>query len=112
MRRRAGPDEGDRMDTVGIDIAKAKFDAALLIGGRVRHATFSNTEAGFEQCLSWLAKHRPDPTAPLHACMEATGNWGLELADALYNRAIRVSVVNPARITAFGEGERAFSSRA
>ena len=26
------------MDIVGIDISKAKFDAALLLGERVRHA--------------------------------------------------------------------------
>ncbi len=61
------------MDIIGIDISKAKFDAALLLGERVRHAAFSNTEAGFEQLLAWLSKHRPDPAAALHACMEATG---------------------------------------
>lgn len=95
------------MDIVGIDISKAKFDAALLIGERGRHAAFSNTEAGFEQFLTWLAKHRPDPAEPLHACMEATGNWGLELADALHGSGVRVSVVNPARIKAFGDSELA-----
>ena len=93
------------MDIVGIDISKAKFDVALLIGERARHAAFSNTEAGFEQFLAWLAKHRADPAVPLHACLEATGNWGLELADALHDQGVRVSVVNPARIKAFGESE-------
>ena len=95
------------MDIVGIDISKAKFDAALLLGERIRHAVFSNTEAGFGQFLTWLAKHRPDPTAPLHACMEATGNWGLELADFLHAQSVRVSIVNPARIKAYGESELA-----
>ena len=95
------------MDIVGIDISRAKFDAALLIGSHSRHATFSNTEAGFGQFLAWLAKHRPDPETPLHACLEATGNWGLELADTLHGRGVRVSVVNPARIKAFGESELA-----
>ena len=105
-RREAGrAGEGERMDSVGIDLSKAKFDAALLTAERSRHAAFSNTEAGFEQFLAWLAKHRPDPDAPLHACMEATGNWGLELADALHGHGIRVSVVNPARVKAFGESE-------
>ena len=93
------------MDIVGIDISKAKFDAALLLGERIRHAVFSNAEAGFQQLLVWLAKHRPDPTVPLHACMEATGNWGLELADFLHAQGVRVSVVNPARIKAYGESE-------
>ena len=49
------------MDIVGIDIAKAKFDMALLVGDRVRQAAFANGEAGFQQALAWLAKHRPDP---------------------------------------------------
>ena len=103
------------MDIVGIDISvepggspdKAKFDAALLLGERVRHAVFSNTEAGFQQLLAWFAKHRPDPTVPLHVCMEATGNWGLELADFLHAQGVRVSIVNPARIKAYGESELA-----
>jgi transposase len=95
------------MDIIGIDISRAKFDAALLGGERVRHAAFSNTEAGFEQFLAWLAKHRPDPATPVHACLEATGNWGLDLATFLHGEDIRVSVVNPARIRAFGESELA-----
>jgi len=95
------------MDIVGIDISKAKFDAALLVGERVRHGAFSNTEAGFEQFLAWLARHRPDPAAPLHACMEATGNWGLDLAAFLHGRGVRVSVVNPARVKAYGASELA-----
>ena len=52
------------MDILGIDISKDTFDAALLIGGRVRPAPFPNTETGFEQLLAWLAKHRPDPAVP------------------------------------------------
>jgi transposase len=65
------------MDIVGIDIAKARFDAALLAGERVRPSAFSNTEAGFEQFLAWLMRPRADPSRPLRACLEATGNWGL-----------------------------------
>jgi len=95
------------MDILGIDIAKAKFDAALLIGGRVCHAAFPNTESGFEQLLAWLAKQRPDPAAPVHACMEATGNWGLDLAAFLHAAAVPVSIVNPARIKAYGDSELA-----
>ncbi len=95
------------MDIVGIDISKATFDAPLLLGDRIRHAVFSNTETGFQQLLGWLAKHRPDPGVPLHVCMEATGNWGLELADFLHAEGVRVSVVNPARIKAYGDSELA-----
>jgi len=51
---------GGFTDIPGIDVARTKFDVALLIGNRVLHSTFSNTEAGFEQLLIWLARHRPD----------------------------------------------------
>ncbi len=95
------------MDIVGIDVSKTTFDAALLVGGRVRHAAFSNTEAGFEQVLTWLAKQRPDATTRVHACMEATGNWGLDLATFLHGRGVQVSVVNPARVKAYGDSELA-----
>ena len=57
--------------------------------------------------MAWLAKHRPDPTIPLHVCMEATGNWALELADFLHAQQVRVSIVNPARIKAYGDSELA-----
>jgi len=95
------------MDIIGIDISKAKFDIALLTGERTRHAVFSNTEAGFRQLLAWIVKRRSDPDAPLHACMEATGNWGLDLADFLHGHGVRVSIVNPTRISAFGQSELA-----
>jgi transposase len=39
--------------------------------------------------------------------MEATGNWGLDLADFLHAQGMRVSVVNPARIKAYGASELA-----
>jgi transposase len=95
------------MNIVGIDIAKGKFDAALLVGERVRQAAFINSEAGFQQFLAWLATYRSETGLPLHACLEATGNWGLDLADALHAAGVRVSVVNPARIKAYGASELA-----
>ncbi len=95
------------MNILGIDISKAKFDVALLIKEHTRQAVFSNTEAGFEQLLAWLAKHRPDPDTCLHVCMEATGNYGLDLADFLCSHGLRVSIVNPARIKAFSASELA-----
>lgn len=95
------------MDFLGIDISKRKFDVALLLGDRVRQAIFPNTEVGYNDLLVWLAKHRPIPDAPLHACMEATGNWGLDLAELLHGTRMRVSIVNPMRIKAYGQSELA-----
>ncbi len=95
------------MDILGVDISKLKFDVVLIVGERSKHAVFSNTEAGFQQLRAWLDKQRPDPARPLQACMEATGNWGLDLADFLHESGVRVSIVNPLRIKAFGQSELA-----
>jgi len=86
---------------LGIDIAKQKFDALLLVGESKRHKVFDNDESGFEALIAWLGKQ----AGSLHACMEATGGFGDDLALFLHERAITVSVVNPLRIKAFGQSE-------
>jgi len=86
---------------VGIDIAKAKFDVALLLeDGRVDYGQFDNTPKGFKQFNTWLSKRRSDT---LHACMEATGLYSNDLALFLHQQGYTVSVVNPARISAYGD---------
>ena len=43
---------------VGLDIAKAKFDVALLNAfGKYRSKVFANTPEGYDQLLNWLRKH-------------------------------------------------------
>lgn len=93
------------MDILGIDVAKAKFDVHLGTGQQGRHAIFANTEAGFAELQAWLVRYRADPAAGLHACMEATGNWALDLGAFLHAQGVTVSIVNPARIKAFGGAE-------
>jgi transposase len=92
------------MKVLGLDIAKAKFDACLLLADGKHRSTFANTPAGFALLDQWLARH---DISGLHACMEATGNWGLDLAAHLYAAAITVSIVNPRQIKAFGVSELA-----
>lgn len=88
---------------LGLDIAKRKFDAALLPQpGRCVHQQFSNNPNGFAQLARWLQGHT---TGPLHACLEATGTYGDAVALFLHQQGHRVSVVNPARIKAFGKSE-------
>jgi transposase len=85
---------------VGVDIAKAKFDAALLREGKYKTKVFPNTPVGFAAFLTWLG-----PVAPVHVCLEATGRYGEALATYLADQGVRVSVVNPAQIHAFGKAE-------
>ena len=90
------------MHIIGIDISKAKFDVALPWVSARATPRSPTLKAGFAQLFAWLAKQGSDPDAPKHACMEATGNWGLDLAAFLHGQGVQVSIVNPARIKAYG----------
>lgn len=87
---------------LGIDVSKAKFDVALLVGTKCKFKHFSNDPDGFKKLLGWLSMH--DAQA-LHACMEATAGYGDDLAYFLHEQGFRVSVVNPARIWGFRKSE-------
>lgn len=87
--------------TLGIDIAKKKFDAALLKeDGKFKNKVFENTPAGFAALSDWLKQHGGDK---VHACMEATGILYERLAFFLADAGHDVSVVNPLQIKSFGE---------
>jgi transposase len=88
--------------TLGIDIAKATFHAALLHNHKLHSRQFANTASGFAQLQAWLGKHR---CKRVHACMEATASYGDELALFLYHAGHTVSVVNPARIKGFAQSQ-------
>ena len=84
---------------LGIDISKAKFDAALLVAGKVKKAhVFENAPDGFKALTDWLLKQG---ISSVSACMEATGSYGDALATYLYDHGFAVSVVNPAQIKSF-----------
>jgi transposase len=85
---------------VGIDISKAKFDAAYVVKGKKRCAVFENNATGFSQFLEW-AKGVDSP----HFCMEATGCYGQSLAEFLCKSGLCVSVVNPLKIKRFRESK-------
>ena len=85
--------------TLGIDIAKAKFQVALRTSdGKLRHKSCPNTPAGFAELGAWLTKHG---VVRVHACLEATGTFGEALAAWLHDAGHAVSVVNPAVIHAY-----------
>jgi transposase len=85
---------------LGLDVAKLKVDVCLrLPGGKVRSKVIANSKAGFQELLAWLAKHQ---AGPVHVCLEATGAYWEELAEFLSDAGHPVSVVNPARVKAYG----------
>jgi transposase len=80
---------------LGLDIAKAKLDACLLIGARVLHAEFDNSKPGIASLRAWCKKHgAPEPLTVL----EATGRYSELAAAELHAAGHRVHVANPRRI--------------
>jgi transposase len=55
---------------LGIDVAKATFDAALLLHGRLLQRSFAMTAHGFDALHTWIGKQGVEQA---HACLEATG---------------------------------------
>jgi transposase len=85
---------------LGIDIAKLKFDVALLNQGKFKTKVFTNDISGINTCLKWLGTHAAEP---VHACLEATGSYGDALACALHDAGHTVSIINPARTKAYAQ---------
>jgi transposase len=80
---------------LGLDIAKAKFDACLLLGAQAHHAQFDNSKPGIAALRAWCKKlGAPTP----HTVLEATGRYGELAATALHAAGHRIHVANPRRI--------------
>ena len=87
---------------LGIDIAKEKVEVALLVSGKVKNKSFKNSGDGFEGLAFWLKKLGIER---VHACLEATGNYGEDLAIFLHEAGHTVSIINPSRIKGFAQSE-------
>ncbi|MDL1872948.1 IS110 family transposase [Deltaproteobacteria bacterium PRO3] len=90
---------------LGIDVAKHKVDVVLLKEqNKLKHKAITQTPEGFAELQSWLLKQG---VVQVHACLEATGSYSEDLAIFLQEQGHRVSVVNPARISAFAKSQLA-----
>jgi transposase len=88
--------------TLGIDISKEKLDVALYQEGTYRMATFANERDGYRRLATWLKKQQ---AKGCQVCIEATGRYGEAVASYLHERGYAVSIVNPARIKAYGASQ-------
>lgn len=96
---------------LGLDIAKSKIDAALLIeNGKFKSKVFGNSPKGFAQLRDWLAGHS---AARVPVCMEATGTYHEAVATYLFDQGHTICVANPQRVRSFGacEGIRTKNDR-
>ncbi len=86
---------------VGVDVAKDKFDVALEINKKLYQECFSNDKKGYRDFSKWLNKYTVQPWV----CMEATGHYSELIADYLFSKQVRVSVVNPLQIKSFARAK-------
>jgi transposase len=84
---------------LGIDVAKETLDVALNQAGKTWQEHFDNTPGGFKRLSRWVEKQ---VGVGVHACLESTGQYSDGVAEYLYEHGYAVSVVNPARIKAYG----------
>lgn len=87
---------------LGIDVSKDNLDAVLWDEQGGKHQVFSNNPEGFVHLSHWLVKQK---VGLVHACLEATGQYGEGVAEYLYAAGHAVSVVNPLRIKRYGESK-------
>jgi transposase len=87
---------------LGIDIAKAKFDVCLLNQAAQVTGRFANSDEGLAKLSRWLVTQGADQ---VHACLEATGRYGRDLAYFLHSQGHTVSIVNPQRIHAYSRSK-------
>lgn len=88
--------------TLGIDISKATIDVAVYGNETYQMGQFSNDTKGFKKLSNWLKKRG---ATSCHVCIEATGRYGEAVAMYLNEAGYEVSVVNPARIKAYGDSQ-------
>jgi transposase len=89
---------------VGLDVAKAKVDLYVVREGKGKSKVFGNSVSGHRELQTWLLE-RGFVAARTQVCLEATGPYSESLALALVEGGFKVSVVNPARVKGYAQGE-------
>ena len=87
---------------LGIDVSKKKLDVLLMVGGKELKHKFDNSKKGFQMLRGWLTSLHIEK---VHACLEATGTYGEAVAEFLYDKGHRVSVVNPYKIKSYANSD-------
>ena len=86
---------------LGLDVAKDKVDACLLVSGRCVAECFPSSRQGHRDILAWLERHAAGLT--VHAGLESTGPYSRAWCELLHAAGHRVSLLNPARPKAYAQ---------
>ena len=86
---------------LGIDVGQDHLDLALLdLNERTHTKSVRNNDSGHKAMLRWLGRFTSD-LSQVHACMEASGGFQDEGAQALHTAGLIVSIINPRRAAAY-----------
>lgn len=88
---------------LGIDISKKKMDVLLVLNDKPVKHIFDNTLKDFKLLDGWLKSLRVG--RDVHICLEATGPYSEPVAEFLYEKGYRVSMVNPKTVHDFGKAQ-------
>src|SRR5665647_793113 len=90
---------------LGIDVAKAKLDCALLnpLTDKRKTKVVTNDSSGFELLAEWMVKQNV-ALNEVHALMEATGVYHEQATLWLTDAGLLVCVANPAQVKDFAHG--------
>lgn len=97
------PTQPARLNTLGIDVSKAKLDCALLRSnapGKRLDKSVANTPAGIKALLAWLDS-KGCPAQAIHAVLEPTGVYHETATWLLHEAGCAVVLVNPARLRSY-----------
>lgn len=99
--------QGEVEVVAGLDVSAREISVARLLRkeGTLTVTSFANTASGHKALLAYLLQG----SEPVRVCLEASGNYSLDLALTLHaHRQVEVSLVNPRRARRFAEslGER------
>ena len=90
------------MTEVACDIGKTTFIACFEMANRCFKSEFRNSESGYRKFLKWLEK---GGVKDIHLFFESTGRWGEDLATWAFERAWKVTALNPLRTRRFAEAQ-------
>ena len=88
---------------LGNDISKKKMDTLLMLKDKPLKKIFENTPKGFKLLDGWLRSLKVG--RDVHICLEATGPYSEPVAEFLFEKGYRVSMVNPKAVHEFGKAQ-------
>ena len=87
---------------IGIDFAKAKFDAVVLQRGNLNregvHATFENSQKGYGLFLRWVGHYATKEADDILFCGEHTGVYSKQISDLLAKDGFCIWLESPLQI--------------